>query len=61
MQLYYAETGLGACIRVANDEDEAYEKLLKEVGTANGIQELREATDRDIAHVKAMGGRVPKI
>ncbi len=61
MKLFYAETGRGACIRKGVDEDEVYDKLLREVGTSDGVQGVREATSRDIAYVKGMGGYVPKL
>jgi hypothetical protein len=60
-KLYYAETGLGACIRAASNIDIAEQKITKEVGTFFGVQSIREATLEDIEHVKAMGGRVPEI
>lgn len=60
-KLYYASTGCGACIRLAEDEDDAYEKVLREVGTANGVNDVREATEQDIAWVRGMGGYVPKL
>lgn len=60
-KLYYASTGRGACIRVAKDEDDAYEKILREVGTSAGVQYVREATENDISWVRGMGGYVPKL
>lgn len=60
-KLYYASTGCGAYIRLAEDEDDAYEKVLREVGTANGVNYVREATEQDIAWVREMGGYVPKL
>lgn len=57
--LFYASTGLGATLVKAEDEDEAYEKTLRKVGTYNGVKEVRKATERDIEWVRAMGGYVP--
>jgi hypothetical protein len=60
-KLFYLSTGMGACIRVAEDEDDAYEKVLREVGTDAGVDDVREATEQDIEWVRGMGGRVPTL
>jgi hypothetical protein len=60
MPVYWLSTGCGVCLSEGKDEDETYERVLREVGTRNGVQEIREATASDIAYVKAMGGYVPK-
>jgi hypothetical protein len=59
-QLFYAETGLGACVRIGLDYDEVYESLLREVGTHNGVDLVRPATDEDIDNVRMMGGYIPE-
>lgn len=59
-RLFYVSTGLGVTLVVAEDEDSAEEKTLRKVGTYNGVQNCREATQGDIAYVKAMGGYVPQ-
>jgi hypothetical protein len=60
-QLFYAETGLGACIRAGEDVDDVYDSLLAEVGTRNGVDDVRPATEADIDYVRCMGGYVPKL
>ncbi len=59
-RLYYVSTGLGATLVVAEDQDSAEEKTLRKVGTYNGVQDCREATEQDIEWVRAMGGYVPQ-
>lgn len=58
-KLYYANTGHGALIVGAEDEHDAYDKILREVGTASGVMGVREATEKDIAWVRRTGGYVP--
>ena len=58
--LFFAKTGRGVCIRAGTDIDEVEQKLLREVGTRDGVQDIRIATESDIAHVRGMGGRVPQ-
>jgi len=60
-KLFYVETGLGAGIRSGLSEEEVKTKELKSVGTYNGVQEVREATEEDIVSVKAMGGYIPEL
>lgn len=60
MPLFYASTGIGACIREARDIRAARAAILREVGEYNGIKEIRKATEADIAWVKGMGGHVPE-
>jgi len=60
-KLYYAETGMGATMIVATTENAAHNKVLKKVGTENGVQLVREATAKDIASVKAMNGYIPDV
>lgn len=55
---FYAETGLGACVREAENEQVAKQVILRECGTFAGINVIRKATKKDIAWVEAMGGRV---
>lgn len=59
MALYYVETGRGCCIRCARSAEQAEREALREVGTYEGVQNVREATERDIEWVRGMGGRVP--
>jgi len=61
MALYYAETGMGCCIREATSLQNAKNIILREVGTYNGVKIVREASEADIGWVKGMGGYVPKI
>jgi hypothetical protein len=59
MALFYAETGCGCCIRSFKTLDDAEDGILREVGTREGVTLVREATERDIEHVRSMGGYVP--
>lgn len=59
MALYYVETGRGCCIQRARSEEQAKNMILREVGSDEGVQRVREATARDIEWVRGMGGRVP--
>jgi len=61
MSLYYAETGMGCCIREATSFKNAANIILREVGTYNGIRKIRKASKADIGWVKGMGGYVPEI
>jgi len=61
MSLYYAETGLGCCIREATSLKNARNIILREVGTYNGPKIVRKASKDDINWVNSMGGYVPKI
>lgn len=61
MKLFYVSTGMGCCIMKARDEDHARKQALIEVGTMRGVREVREATESDIAWVRGMGGRIPKL
>ena len=60
MALFYVETGMGACVRAAVDKAAAHEAALREVGTYNGVQVVRLATEDDLAWVRAMGGYIPE-
>lgn len=60
MALFYAITGIGACIREARDIRAARAAILREVGEFKGVREVRKATEADIAWVKGMGGHVPE-
>lgn len=55
---FYAETGIGCCIRTASTIEAARKQLIKEVGTYNDIQLIRPATQEDITWVTAMRGSV---
>lgn len=57
---YVSISGRGCGLRAAKDEDAVRDMMAREAGTDN-IQEIREATDKDIDWVKGMGGRVPQI
>ena len=59
MKCFYLETGLGCCLLMAEDAASARRTVLREVGTRHGVQVVREATQRDISWVRAMGGDVP--
>lgn len=60
-KLYYVTTGMGACLELAESKDIAYKNVLREVGTSWGVRNVREATETDVAWVKAMGGYVPEL
>lgn len=60
MKLFYAETGLGTCLKKGRDEKSVRKQLLEEVGSYNGVQLVREADKGDIAWVEAMGGKNPR-
>ena len=60
MDLYYAETGMGCCIREATNLKNARNIILREVGTSNGIRLVRKASQDDIGWVRGMGGYVPE-
>ena len=59
MALYFVFTGRGVCLREGTDEDTVREAVLREVGTLDGVQDVRQATKADAVHIRAMGGRVP--
>lgn len=59
MKVYYVQTGMGATLVEASTENAARSIVLREVGTYNGIQVSRLATDEDIQWVNAMCGGVP--
>lgn len=56
--IFYVETGIGCALIKASSIDQAEKKVISEVGTYNGVQRIRVATEEDIAWVKAMGGLV---
>jgi hypothetical protein len=60
--LFYVETGIGCSIEYGRkgSENKVRERVLREVGTYNGVKRIREATKDDIAWVQAMGGYIPK-
>lgn len=55
----YAETGRGACLRVAKSVDEGRRAILREVGTHDGVQVCQKATRENVEWVRGMGGYVP--
>lgn len=59
MEVYYAETGIGCCIREAKTIEAARSIILTEVGLYNGIRVLRKATEADIDWVFRKGGQIP--
>ncbi len=60
MDVFYAETGMGCCIREAKSIEAARTIILSEVGLYNGIRVLRQATERDIDWVFRKGGQIPE-
>lgn len=60
MKLWYVETGLGCGIREGNTEAVVRRRELECVGTYAGVDEVRLATEEDIANVRSMGGYVPE-
>lgn len=59
-KLYYVKTGLGCGIRSGLSKEQVYKDELVSVGTYNGIEEVRKATQEDIGWVKSMGGYIPE-
>ena len=57
--LFYFETDIGCGIRNGADEDSVTDELLEEVGSVHDIKVVREATEKDIGWVRAMGGYIP--
>ncbi len=60
MEIFYAETGIGCCIREAPTLEDARSIILTEVGLYNGIRKLRKATEADIDYVFRKGGQIPR-
>lgn len=58
MKIFYVSTGLGCTLIKAKDAEQAERLALREVGTYNGVQSVQEATEDDIAWVRAMRGGV---
>lgn len=59
-KLFMIATGCGACLRFGTSEDSVRRAVLREVGTDNGVESVREATAADIAWIRAMGVYVPE-
>lgn len=59
MKPFYIETGMGACIRMAQTAKSAKAAVLREVGTIHGVSLVREATTTDVLLIKGMCGYVP--
>ena len=59
MEVFYAETGMGCCIREAKTMEAVRAIILAEVGLYNGIRVLRKATESDIDWVFRKGGQIP--
>lgn len=59
MALYYVETGRGCSIREGRTARSVEARVLKEVGTIDGVRLVRKATQQDIDHVRGMGGHIP--
>lgn len=59
MEVFYAETGIGCCIREARNLESARAIILAEVGLYNGIRVLRKATETDIDWIFRKGGQIP--
>jgi hypothetical protein len=51
--LKYVSTDFGCSIRIGPDS-----QIIREIGTAH-IKGIRFATEKDVAWVRGMGGRVP--
>jgi len=51
---------MGCGIRKGYSKLSVYKKELQEFGNFNGVDTVREATEKDITWVKAMGGKIPK-
>ena len=60
MPLFYVSTSRGCGIRTARDEEHAESMVEREIGSMEYIEDVHEATERDIAWVQGMGGKVPK-
>ncbi len=56
MKLYYVETGMGCTVVKAKSAAQARAMVLKMVGTYNGVDLVREATDFDVAWYKQFSG-----
>ena len=61
MNRYFFECDLGCGIRLAKSLRLAQHAVDIEVGETNNAHHVREATEEDVAHVKAMGGFVPVL
>lgn len=59
MSLFYAETGLGCCVREARNIDVARSIIRTEIGAENEIIVLREATDFDVDWIYRNDGQLP--
>ncbi len=60
-KLFYVETEIGCGIRTGTDEDEVYDEEVESIGTYHSVRLVREATKKDIAWVRTMGGYIPKL
>ena len=58
-KLFYVETGIGCCLRTGRTAHSVRNKVLREVGTYNGVRLVREAEDSDIKDVRSMNGYMP--
>lgn len=59
MKWFYFECDLGCGIRDARNLESAERSITREVGTANSVRVVREATEKDISWVRSMGGMLP--
>jgi hypothetical protein len=57
--LVYIEAGCGACLRLGKSVETVARQVLREVGTTNGVQVAKKATQREISWVTGMGGYNP--
>lgn len=60
MDTFYAETGMGCCIREAASISEAEDIIRREIGIYNDIRVLRKATNEDIDSILKKGGCIPE-
>lgn len=61
IKLFYVETGRGCGLKKGKTAESVRRVTLSEVGSIDGVRLVREATERDIAWVRGMGGHVPQI
>jgi hypothetical protein len=61
-KLIFVSTGNGRCtIHIGTSVGSVKRAVLRSVGTMVGVKEAREATPKDIAWVRGMGGYVPNL
>lgn len=60
-KLYTYENSRGLTLIAAMNDEDAKILALRDSGPGDAPRNIREATEDDIAWVKAMGGRVPDV